>query len=142
MNQKRAILIALDWGDKSIGVAYTDGHRLLANPAKPIRRRQGSLALGEFRKLFGQKSPVKVLVGLPLNMDGTHGAQAKKAKAFMSKLKRHFPEITFEGVDERLSTWETRRKYKHLRLAKSEDEKNIDSFSAMELLQSYLERLD
>ncbi|MBN8216513.1 MAG: Holliday junction resolvase RuvX [Spirochaetes bacterium] len=130
-------LLAFDIGEVVIGVAVSDDRHVLATPLKPIVRRQGSMALGSFRRLFEEYLPERALVGIPRQTDKGLSQPARRIKAFVEKLRRHFPEVEFEWRDERLSTWSVKEKYARLSLTKNNGETNLDSFSAMEMLEDY-----
>lgn len=130
-------LMAFDIGEVVIGVAVSDDRHVLATPLVPIVRREGSLALGSFRRLFEEYMPDRVLVGIPRQADKGLSQPARRIKAFIRKIGQHFPDILFEMRDERLSTWSVKEKYARLALTKNNGEMNLDSFSAMELLEDY-----
>ena len=131
-------LLSLDIGTKTIGVAITDESHTLVTPLPPIIRNAGSLRLGPLKKLIAKYQVKEIITGLPIHLQGQSSAQTKVTKAFVNKLKKHFTNITFHLVDERLSTETVKLKYKHLNLKKDNSSRNIDSFSAMEILEDYL----
>lgn len=141
-------ILGLDVGSKVIGVALTDETQTIVTPHAPIIRSNAGLRLGAFKKLIDTFKIKTVVVGLPLYLDGSTSEQTSKTKAFVKKLQKHFPTITFITVDERLSTESVKQKYQQLKLHKKKSTPkaghrfdasiNIDSFSAMEILENFL----
>jgi len=131
-------ILALDVGERIVGIAATDESGLIASPLPPLIREEGSMSLGKFKKVFGECRPSLVLIGLPRQEGKGLSAPAKKIKNFAKKLGKHFPELKFSFQDEQLSTWSAREKYARLDLRKANKITNIDSFSAMEILEDYL----
>ena len=133
-------ILGLDIGIKVVGIALTDESQTIVSPRPPIIRNNGSLRLGPFKKLISIFKIKTVVAGLPLHLDGANSKQGSKTKAFINKLKKHFPAVTFITVDERLSTSSVKKKYRRLKLAKNKSAANIDSFAAMEILEDFLGR--
>lgn len=97
-------IAALDVGDARIGVAVSDALGL-AHPAGVVRRVGGRRDLDAIARLVGEPPPERFVVGLPLNMDDTEGAQARKTRAFADRLAAHFG-VPVALWDERLTTFE------------------------------------
>jgi putative Holliday junction resolvase len=96
-------VLALDVGDRRIGVAVSDPTGLLARPLAVIQRRSNRVDAGVIRRLAEEAAADAVVVGLPLGADGEVGEQARKSLAFARYLRRHLP-LKIETWDERLST--------------------------------------
>ena len=137
MKRKLGRILSLDIGEKVIGIALSDENQTLATPHPPIIRNVGSLRLGQFRKIIDKFQVKTIIYGLPIFLDGRTSRQTQKTKAFVNKLKKHFPSISFLGIDERLSTETVQTKYSRLKLTKNATAINIDSFAAMEILESF-----
>ena len=93
-------VMCLDIGTKRIGVALSDYLLMIANGHSVVERNPEHKALEQILKIAKENNVKKIVVGLPLNMDGTHGFQADDCKNFASKI--HDYEIIFE--DERLTS--------------------------------------
>jgi len=96
-------LIGLDLGEKTIGIALTDSLRTVATPLKTLKRGKFSIDAAVLASMLEEHGVGAVIVGLPLNMDGSAGPSAQSAKAFA----RNFAAISdcpVVLVDERLST--------------------------------------
>lgn len=102
-----ARILAIDYGEKSVGLAVSDELQLSARPLRTLRRRRGGYEemLDEIARICDEMGVGTVIVGLPLNMDGTRGAAANRALRFISDLGRRAA-LPILPVDERLSSRE------------------------------------
>ena len=128
--------MALDIGTKRIGVALSDYLLMLANGHSCVPREPENEALQEILKIAKENNVKKIVVGVPLNMDGTEGGQAEDCRSFASKISGY--EIIFE--DERLTS-DTAEE--NLRAKKIDFRKNkglVDIESACIILEQYLSR--
>lgn len=129
-------VMALDIGTKRIGVALSDYLLMLANGHSCVLREPEHEALQEILKIAKENNVKKIVVGVPLNMDGTEGGQAEDCRTFASKISGY--EIIFE--DERLTS-DTAEE--NLRAKKIDFRKNkglVDIESACIILEQYLSR--
>ena len=128
--------IAFDYGDVRIGVAVCDADAILSSPLAPLRSSDPNLFL-KIEELISEYQPVLFFVGLPLNMSGTSGDSADKAKVFGSELSERFMiPVTF--IDERLSTVTAQRKLKDAGVSTRESKELIDSMAAVAILEQGL----
>ncbi|NPA17489.1 MAG: Holliday junction resolvase RuvX [Aquificae bacterium] len=129
-------VLALDVGNKRIGVAVCDPLGISANPLPPIQNDEK--VFGKIKQLIDQYDVGIVVIGLPLTLKGEEGEQAKITREFAQKLKEHIPDIDIVFVDERFTTTLAER---HLRetTKKSKRKQKIDSVSAVYILKSYLD---
>ena len=128
--------IAFDYGDVRIGVAVCDADTILSSPLAPLRSSDPNLFL-KIEELISEYQPVLFFVGLPLNMSGTSGDSAEKAKVFGSELSERFTiPVTF--IDERLSTVTAQRKLKDAGVSTRESKELIDSMAAVAILEQGL----
>ena len=98
-----APLVGLDLGEKTIGVAVSDGSWMIASPLALIARRKFTLDLEQLFSLMDERGAAGIVIGLPVNMDGTEGHRCQSVRAFARHLlmRRDIP-IAF--WDERLSS--------------------------------------
>jgi putative holliday junction resolvase len=135
-----ARIMALDVGEKTIGVAMSDESETFAFPGKTILRHEGFRKdMNVVRQLVEQNQVTEVVVGLPLLMDGSHGIQAGKVEEFAKTLRR-FVRVPVVFEDERLSTFEAEEMLIAAGRKWQERKKVIDSAAASVILQSYLDR--
>jgi putative Holliday junction resolvase len=133
-------ILALDVGDARIGIALSDETRLLASPAAIVERSAGDPAR-RVAELIGRHSASLLLVGLPRNMDGTSGFQARKAEKFAREVAALAGGIEVVFWDERLSTVEAHAIRQRGGASRKARRKPVDALSAAVILQSYLEFL-
>src|SRR6266511_2551130 len=135
-----AVILGLDVGEKTIGVAISDETETFAFPGTTIRRQEGYRRdMTALRELMDEKGVSEVVVGLPLMMDGSRGIQAEKVEEFAGQLKRYtrFP-IHFQ--DERLSTSEVEKVLISAGRRRDERKQVVDSGAASVILQSFMDR--
>ncbi len=131
--------LGLDVGEKTIGIAMTDENGMMAFPGETIRRQEGwRRDMAALRALVAANKIGKIVVGLPLMMDGTSGVQARKIEQFVDVLKRSV-RIPVVMQDERLTTREANRLLMQAELNYKERKRSVDSIAACLLLQSYLD---
>ncbi|MDE1163710.1 MAG: Holliday junction resolvase RuvX [Acidobacteriaceae bacterium] len=97
-------ILALDIGDRRIGLAITDELGLTAQPLFTLHRTSLKADLKTIARFIRQRGATVVVSGLPLNADGTEGPQASKARAFAEEIRVGHPELEHHMLDERLTT--------------------------------------
>ena len=130
-------VMALDVGTKRIGIALSDFLLMLANGHSYIPREPEDKALDTIYKIAKENHVQKIVVGLPLNMDGSHGFQADDCKNFASKIKDY--EIIFE--DERLTSDTAEENLRAKKIDFKKDKGLVDIESACIILEQYLSRI-
>ena len=132
-------LAALDVGDARIGVAVSDDLGVSVRGVGVVRRRGGKHDLEAIARLVAPHAVARVVVGLPLNMDGTEGRQAAKVRAFAGRLGIHLG-LPIELWDERLSSFEAEDRLRGLGLTATRRRALVDQVAAEVILRSYLDR--
>jgi putative Holliday junction resolvase len=132
-----ARIMGLDIGDSRIGVALTDPLGIMATPLTIISRDDEPAAIVKIIDIVREKDVIKVVAGLPLNMDGSRGRQVEKTVTFVEALRRRL-EVPVEYQDERLSTVSARELIQGVR--KTSRDTRYDAAAAALILQSYLDR--
>ncbi len=130
-------ILALDVGDKRIGIALSDPLHLIASPHSVYTRVGWGPDVRHISQLAKENSATLVLVGLPLNMDGSKGFQAEKIETFTEKLKEAGLEIKL--WDERLSTVSAERALLEDNMRRTQRKQMVDQVAAAIILQSYLD---
>ncbi len=130
--------MALDVGDKRIGVALSDPLQILASPLQTIARTSDEYALHEITGLVNKYEVEKLIIGMPYSLDGTTGPQAEKVLSFKDKISA---QIAIEIVlqDERLSSVTADQKLKETGRKSARLKEKIDAAAAAVILQSYLD---
>ena len=129
-------VMALDIGTKRIGIALSDYLLMLANGHSYIPREPDSEALSSIYKIAKENNVQKIVVGLPLNMDGTKGFQAEDCEDFASKIEGY--EVIFE--DERLTSNTAEENLRQKKIDFRKDKGLVDIESACIILEQYLAR--
>ena len=129
-------IAALDLGSRRIGIAVTDAEGTAAHPLRTIERRSFEADLQAIRAALGPRQIECLVVGLPINMDGSEGPAARHARNFAARLSRALG-IEVELQDERLSSFEAETRLKN---APSHRKKKpaIDAVAAAVILEEYL----
>lgn len=130
-------LLGFDFGLKNIGVAVGQEITGMANPLTVIKAREGIPNWDEIKTLLDQWQPQLLIVGLPLNMDGTEQEITAAAKRFGNRLNGRF-QIPVEWQDERLSTYEALEQLGIRDKMQSKRRGDVDRISAQLILQSWL----
>ena len=131
-------VLGFDFGSKYIGVAV--GHTLpaMAQPLTSLMAQKGELPWKEIDALLETWSPDALIVGIPLNMDGTEQAITHSARFFLENLQQRFHLPVF-AVDERLTTVEARARLFSSGGYKALHKKAINSVSAQLIVETWLE---
>jgi len=137
----RTPLMGLDLGEKTIGVAVSDPMRVIASPLELIRKSKFTVDAARLSTLMDQRGAGGVVVGLPLNMDGSEGPRAQSARAFGRNLLR-LRELQIAFWHERLSTAAVQRMMvSEQDLTRARRAELIDKTAAAWILQGALDRL-
>lgn len=133
--------LGLDLGEKTIGVAASDATRMIASPLELIRKTKFGQDAAAVLKLMASRNASALILGLPLNMDGSEGPRAQSARAFARNLDRIQPTpVAFQ--DERLSTTAVERfLIDELDLTRNRRAGVVDRTAAAWILQGALDRL-
>src|SRR5262245_7072826 len=97
-------IMGLDVGTKTIGVAMSDPMGWIAQGVKTIRRGPTDADCRDLKKMIEENDLSMIVVGLPLNMNGTEGPQAESVRRFVEEMQKIIPNTPVEFCDERLST--------------------------------------
>lgn len=137
---KNQRIICLDLGTKTIGVAVSDGLLSIASSVKTIRRTKFTKDMIELNEIIATQDAFAIIIGLPLNMDGSEGPRAQATRAFVRNMgqKCDLPVVYW---DERLSTVAAERAMIEADMSRKKRAEKIDSAAATFILQGALDRL-
>ena len=133
-------LAGLDLGDKTIGRAISDRGLSLANPRPVIPRRKFTIDATALLAALQKENAGAVVIGLPVNMDGSSGPRVQATKAFVRGMER-LTDLPFAFWDERLSTVAAERALIDMDVSRKKRAGRIDSAAAAFILQGVLDRL-
>lgn len=134
-----ARIMAFDYGNKRLGIAVTDPFQMIANGLTTIHPKDSI----DFLKKYLLTEQIEVfVVGEPKQMDGTASQSAQHVKGFVTLLKKNFPEIPVEMMDERFTSKMASAVIAQSGLKKTarQDKALVDTISATIILQSYMEK--
>ena len=133
-------LMGVDPGTKTLGLAISDGTRLIASPLETIRRKKFSLDADRLLSLYDENAVSALIVGLPVNMDGSHGPRTQSIRDFCTNLLR-LRDIPIFLWDERLSTMAVTRTMIEGDMSRKKRAEIVDKLAAAYILQGVLDRL-
>lgn len=133
------LIAGLDLGTKTIGLAYSDRSYAFAHPRPVIKRKKFTLDAQALLDSLQQENAGAVVIGLPINMDGTEGPRCQATRAFVRNMEK-LTELPFIFWDERLSTVAAERALIGMDVSRSKRAERIDSAAASFILQGALDR--
>lgn len=136
---ERGCVLGLDYGSRRIGLAVSDPAGVFAFPAGALERTQLAQDLEALRALIAERGVTRIVVGLPLNMDGSEGRQAARVRAFGERLREHLA-LPVDYWDERLTTFEAENQLRSRGVRPARRRDLVDQVAAEVILRSYLER--
>lgn len=132
-------LLAIDYGEKRIGLAITDEMQMFANPYETIPNASFDNTVSVLNKLVKEKKIGQIIIGIPWSINGNETAKTKETQEFMIKLQEHI-DIPVIGSDERYTTSDANDLLKEMGYDWKKARKVIDSVAACLILKRYLER--
>jgi putative Holliday junction resolvase len=132
-------LAGLDLGEKTIGVAVADRGLAFAHPRPVILRKKFTRDADALLALLSKENVGAIVIGLPVNMDGTEGPRAQATRAFVRNMQK-LTELPFSFWDERLSTVAAERTLIEMDFSRRKRDGKIDSAAAAFILQGVLDR--
>lgn len=132
-------ILCLDYGKKRTGIAVSDPMRLIATALETVETKD---LMTKLRQYFAVEEVGQVLIGYPLNLDGSATDATPLVEGFIRAFKNVFPKMPIEKVDERNSSSAASVAISGMGLRKKEREKKgiIDSVAAVMLLQEWMQK--
>jgi len=137
-NETRARVLAIDLGDRRIGLAVGDELQITAHGLPTAERRNKREDLNYIKSLVKKHAAGLVVLGHPLNMDGSRGPAAEKAERFAAAIEKHVG-IRVKLWDERLTSVEADELMRQAGMNRDERRQRVDQMAARLILQSYLD---
>ena len=131
-------ILALDYGDKKIGVAISDPMQIIAKPLLVINNLNYKNNLNEIEKLILENDIEKIVVGLPLTLKNTESIQTEKVITFINQLKSDLS-LSVIAYDERLTSQIAKQSLIKQGIKTGHNKKEIDKTAAAIFLQNYLD---
>ena len=133
--------LGIDYGDARVGIAITDELNITVQGLETIHHNGNDrIVLKRLDEIFENYEVDTIVVGLPLNMDGSSTFRVETTNKFLHKLKCKYNKMKIETIDERLTTVQAHRTMSDLQI-KSKHKKNIvDTLSAVYILEIYVNK--
>ncbi len=131
-------ILGLDLGTKTIGLATADLEGQIATPRETLARTKFTMDAAALLGFVSRENIGLMVIGLPLNMDGTEGPRAQATRAFVRNLSK-LTDITTVFWDERLSTVAVTRVMLDADVSRAKRAENVDKLAAAYILQSFLD---
>ncbi|MCR5225648.1 MAG: Holliday junction resolvase RuvX [Eubacterium sp.] len=134
-------VMGLDYGDKTVGVAISDELLITAQPIETVERERTNKLRKTYQRieaLIAEYEVEKIVIGKPLNMNGTEGDRVELTEAFADELSRRTG-LEIIWIDERLTTVQADRILEETGVAHSARKEHIDKMAAAIILQTYLD---
>ena len=134
--------LGIDYGDARVGLAITDELGITVQGLETIHYNgNDKIILKRLEEIFNQYKIDTIVVGLPINMDGTKTERAEITEKFIHKLKCKFNKIKIERIDERLTTVAAHKTMNYLNINKYKKKDIVDTISAVYILETYMDKI-
>ena len=134
-------MLGIDYGEARVGIAITDELNITVQGLETIQRNgSDKVILRRLDEIFEKYEVGTIVVGMPLNMDGTMSERAKITEEFIHKLKCKYNKMKIETIDERLTTVEAHKTMNFLDVKKNKKRNIVDTISAVYILETYLNK--
>ena len=135
-------ILGIDYGEVRTGTAITDALNITVQGLKTIvSDGNDKIILKEIDNILEKYEVDTIVVGMPLNMNGTKSERAEKTQQFIHKLKCKYNKLKIESVDERLTTVAAHKTMNLLDINKNKKRSIVDTISAVYILETYLNKL-
>jgi putative Holliday junction resolvase len=131
-------IAALDLGRRRIGVAVTDAASIGAHPVGIVERRALKQDVAAIAAMIRERRVSTIVVGLPLNMDGSEGPAARAARKFAASIADALG-VTVEMFDERLTSFEARERIAGMPAKKGARKSGLDALAAVVILEGWMQ---
>ena len=135
-------ILGIDYGDARTGIAITDALKITAQGLETIHN-EGSdkVILRRIDEILQQYEVETIVVGKPINMNGTPSERTEKTEQFIHKLKCKYNKLKIEIIDERLTTVAAHKTMNLLDINKNKKRNIVDTISAVYILETYLNKI-
>ena len=133
--------LGIDYGDSRVGLAITDELGITAQGLETVHHNgNDKIVLKRLEEIFNKFQIDTIVVGLPINMDGTKSERVEVTEKFIHKLKCKFNKMRIEEVDERLTTVAAHSTMNYLNIDKNKKKQIVDTISAVYILETYMNK--
>lgn len=136
-------ILGIDYGDARVGISITDPLGITAQGIETIHHSgNDKIVLKRLEELINEYTVTTLVIGMPLNMNGTKSERAEITEKFIHKLKCKFGKINIETIDERLTTVAAHKTMNYLNINKHKKKNIVDTISAVYILETYLKKIN
>lgn len=134
-------ILGIDYGDARVGISMTDPLGYTAQGIETIHHGgNDKIVLKRLEEIISQYNVETIVIGIPVNMNGTKTERVEVTEKFINKLKCKFGKIKIERIDERLTTVEAHKTMNFLNVNKYKKKNIVDTISAVYILETYLKK--
>ena len=135
--------LGIDYGDSRVGIAITDALNITVQGLETIHH-QGNdkIVLKRLEELLAEYEIDTLVIGMPINMNGSKTERVEATEKFIHKLKCKFSKMPIETVDERLTTVAAHKTMNFLNVDKRKKKGIVDTISAVYILETYMKKLE
>ncbi|MEQ1789103.1 MAG: Holliday junction resolvase RuvX [Rickettsiales bacterium] len=134
-----ARVLGLDVGDTTIGLALSDLRRSISTPLLTIERKKFSKDVEQLKTIINTQKIAGLVIGYPINMDGSKGTRVQSTRSFVSNISKHF-ELPMLFWDERFSSMVVEKMMKQADMSRKRRAELVDKLAASYMLQGYLDK--
>ena len=135
-------ILGIDYGDARTGIAITDALKITAQGLETIHNNgSDKMILKRLDEILEQYDIDTIVIGKPINMDGTSSERTEITERFIHKLKCKYNKLKIEIVDERLTTVAAHKTMNFLDINKNKKRNIVDTISAVYILETYLNKI-
>ena len=133
--------IGIDYGDARVGLAITDALNITVQGLETIHHNgNDKIVLARLDEIFAKYEVDTIVVGMPLNMDGSSTFRVEATNKFIHKLKCKYNKMKIETVDERLTTVQAHKTMNELNIKAKKKKNIVDTISAVYILETYVNK--
>ena len=135
-------ILGIDYGDARTGIAITDALNITAQGLETIHNNgSDKMLLKRLDEILEQYEVDTIVIGKPINMNGTSSERTEITEKFIHKLKGKYNKLKIETIDERLTTVAAHKTMNFLDVGKNKKRKIVDTISAVYILETYLNKI-
>ncbi len=133
--------LGIDYGDSRVGLAITDELGITSQGLETVNHHgNDKLVLKRLEEILKQYPIDVVVIGMPINMDGSKTQRVEVTEKFIHKLRCKFPKVLVETIDERLTTVAAHKTMNYLNIDKNKKKQIVDTISAVYILETYMNK--
>ena len=133
--------IGIDYGDARVGIAITDALNITVQGLETIHHKgNDKIVLKRLDEIFTEYEVDTIVVGMPLNMDGSSTFRVEATNKFIHKLKCKYNKMKIETIDERLTTVQAHKTMLDLQIDSKKKKNIVDTISAIYILETYVNK--